>query len=142
MDRQPRFIEGGAFSDERGALSYVNGFNMLEVRRFYLIGHPDVSIVRAWQGHQMEQKWFYVTNGKFKVVVVKPDNWEKPSMALRSNEFILSADHPGVLHVPGGYANGFKALEPDSQMMVFSDFTVEQSKNDNYRFEAGLWGIW
>lgn len=142
MDRLPQFIEGGMFSDERGTLSYVNDFNMQEIKRFYLIRHTDVSIVRAWQGHQAEQKWFYVTNGKFKIIVVKPDNWEKPSMALSLDEFILSADQPGVLHIPGGYANGFKALVPDSQMIVFSDFTVEQSKNDNYRFETGLWGTW
>ncbi len=142
MDKLPEFIAGGLFTDERGKLSFVNDFDMQQVKRFYLIEHPDVKIIRAWQGHQSEQKWFYVINGGFKIVVVKPGDWVSPSDDAWSAEFILNADTPGVLHVPGGYANGFKAIEPNSQMIVFSDFTVEQSKMDNYRFDMSLWGKW
>ena len=37
---------------------------------------------------------------------------------------------------------GFKALEANSKMMVFSSFTVEESSNDNYRFDKDKWYDW
>jgi dTDP-4-dehydrorhamnose 3,5-epimerase len=141
MDKLPEFISGGLFTDERGKLSFVNDFNMQQVKRFYMIEHPNEEIVRAWQGHKLEQKWFYVVSGGFKIIVVKPDDWIDPSNKIWSTEFILSADSQGVLHIPGGYVNGFKAVGPNSQI-IFSDFTVEQSKMDNYRFDKSLWSKW
>ena len=135
-------IEGGKFEDGRGMLIYFNEFDMKGVRRFYVISHPDTSIVRAWQGHKKEQKWFYVLKGSFKVVLVKPDNWENPSTDLNPDEFILKAEANHVLYIPGNYANGLKALEPESRIMVFSSFTVDESSKDNYRFRQDMWYDW
>ena len=121
---------------------FFNDFDMEAVKRFYVIEHPDIEIVRAWQGHQKEQKWFYVISGSFKVELVKPDNWENPSPDLKPEEYILKAEDNRVLHIPGGRANGFKALEPGSKMMVFSSFTVDESAQDNYRYDKTLWYNW
>ena len=44
--------------------------------------------------------------------------------------------------IPGGYANGFRALEPHSKLIVFSNFTVEESSSDDYRFSKELWFNW
>lgn len=140
--KDPAFISGGSHTDDRGNISFVNDFNLAEVKRFYVIEHPDTDIVRAWQGHKKEQKWFHVLSGSFKVAVVRPDNWQNPSEAVGVKTFVLSANSTGVLHIPGGYANGFKAMEPNSKVIIFSDFTVEQSANDNYRFDQGLWYDW
>jgi hypothetical protein len=38
-----------------------------------------------------------------------------------------------ILEIGGGYFNGFEALEEGSVLMVFSDFSLEESNNDNYR---------
>jgi dTDP-4-dehydrorhamnose 3,5-epimerase-like enzyme len=141
MDKQPGFIKGGVFKDERGIVSFINDFDMQEVRRLYHIEHPDTEILRAWQGHKAEQKWFYVTNGGFKIAVIKPDDWEKPTQIVSSNQYVLNEEMPGVLHVPGGYVTGFRAVEKDSSMIVFSDFTIEQSKNDDYRFDKNTFDI-
>jgi len=138
---KPTFISGGIHTDKRGILSFVNDFDMEAVRRMYLIEHPDTAIIRAWQGHQIEQKWFLVVQGSFKIAVVQPDNWLQPSKKRVPEIFILSADKPGVLHIPGGYATGFSATEAGSKMMVFSDATIEESKKDDYRFEADYWKI-
>jgi dTDP-4-dehydrorhamnose 3,5-epimerase len=135
-------IQGGEHVDARGKLTFFNDFDMKDVRRFYLIEHPDTSIVRAWQGHKKEQKWFYVVKGSFKVVLVRPDNWENPSADLKPSEFILEAIANRVLYIPGNFANGLKALEPESRIMVFSSFTVEESSKDNYRFDEHLWYSW
>lgn len=138
----PQIIQGGNHEDERGRLIFFNDFDMSPVKRFYVIEHRDIKIVRAWQGHKKEQKWFYVIEGSFKVALVQPDDWEKPSRDLKAKEFALKAGDNNVLYIPGGWANGFKALIPQSKMMVFSSFTVEESSNDNYRFDKNIWYDW
>ena len=142
MDKKAQIIVGGSHKDDRGKIIFCNDFDLSEVKRFYLIEHPDINVVRAWQGHQREQKWFFVVEGTFKIVLVQPDNWENPSKTLITEEYILRSSEPTVLHVPGNYSNGFKALEPKSKIMVFSSFTVEESSNDNFRFDKNLWYNW
>jgi dTDP-4-dehydrorhamnose 3,5-epimerase-like enzyme len=142
VNSKPTFIVGRSFADKRGVLSCVNDFNMTKIKRLYQIEHPDINTVRAWQAHKKEQKWFYVATGSFKIVTVKPDNWENPSNKLSLTEFTLDADKPGVLHIPGGYANGFKAMSPHSKMIIFSDFTLDKSAADDYRFDLNLWFNW
>ncbi|MEO8822511.1 MAG: hypothetical protein ABI366_02975, partial [Ginsengibacter sp.] len=69
-------------------------------------------------------------------------HWENPSKTLVTEEFTLESSDPKVLHVPGNFANGFKALAPKSKIMVFSSFTVEESSKDNFRFDKDLWYDW
>src|SRR5665213_2133239 len=142
MNEGAQIIQGENFEDSRGKLIFFNDFEMKEVKRFYLIEHPETSTVRAWQGHQKEQKWFYVIEGTFKIVLVQPDNWENPSKHLNTEEFILTSLGSQILHVPGNFVNGFQALEPKSKIIVFSSFTVEESINDDYRFDKNLWYDW
>ena len=142
MKEKAEIIGGNEFEDERGRLIFFNEFDMSPVKRFYVIEHPDIETVRAWQGHKKEEKWFYVISGGFKVELVQPDNWEKPSPGLKPEEYLLKAEDNRVLHIPGGWANGFKALEPGSKMMVFSSFTVDESSNDNFRFDKSMWYDW
>lgn len=132
-------IKGGTHADTRGIISFVNDFDMTPVKRMYQIMHMDTVTFRAWQGHQKEQKWFFVTEGIFEIAIVKPDHWQHPSKDLPVQRIRLSANEPQVLHVPGGYANGFRALMSESKMVVFSDCSVEESKLDDYRFEMGYW---
>ena len=140
--KEASLIIGGQHIDERGKLSFFNDFDMEPVRRFYVIEHPDIKTVRAWQGHKVEQKWFYVIAGSFKVVLVLPDDWEKPSEKLSTQEFILKSTMNQVLHIPGGHANGFKALEANSKLIIFSDFSMADAGKDDYRFDKDLWYKW
>lgn len=135
-------IKGGRHTDDRGTLSFFNDFDMAPVKRFYVIEHPDTTIVRAWQAHKVEQKWFYVITGSFKINVVKPDNWEKPSETIVVKEFILESGANQVLHIPGGYANGFKALKAHSKLIVFSDVSLADAGKDDFRFDKSLWYDW
>ena len=61
---------------------------------------------RAWQGHQIEYKYFYVVSGLFLICAVKIDNWQNPSKDLFVEEFILSEEKSWILAIPPGYANG------------------------------------
>ena len=139
---KPSLIQGGLHEDERGKLAFVNDFNLSQIKRYYIIEHKDVSVIRAWQGHKKEQKWFQVISGSFKIGLVQPDNWDNPSENLEVIELILNSNNNQVLHIPSNFANGFKALEANSRMIVFSDFSMEESANDNFRFESDKWLKW
>ncbi|OUP07920.1 dTDP-6-deoxy-3,4-keto-hexulose isomerase [Mediterranea sp. An20] len=137
-----KIIEGGIFTDSRGRISHVNDLDMSEVARFYAIYHSDTSVVRAWHAHQKEKKWFYVLKGAFTSAFVKIDNWEQPSLDLKPEVFHLSAETSRVVCVPEGYANGFKAEEPDSILLVFSNKILSEAVNDSWRYDSHLWMNW
>ena len=135
-------VNGGVFEDERGKLFHVNDFDFSEVKRFYIIEHPVIQIVRAWQGHQFEKKWFYVVSGSFCVAWVKVDNWEQPNPKAKAEYVILNANESRIVAVPCGYANGLKALEPNSRIVVYSDMTLEQSLKEKIRYPKDYWLDW
>lgn len=137
-----KIIEGGIFEDYRGQISHVNGLDMSEVKRFYIIHQKDTSIIRAWHAHQYEKKWFYVVKGSFTMAFVKIDNWEHPSANLNPEVFHLSASESRILYIPGGYANGIKADEPDSILMVFSNKILMEALKDSWRYDSEMWMDW
>jgi dTDP-4-dehydrorhamnose 3,5-epimerase-like enzyme len=138
----PNVVNGGCFSDARGTLQFVNEFDFAGVKRFYQIIHPVTEVVRAWQGHRVEHKWFFVGQGRFVIAYVEIDNWDSPSTFLKANHVILSAEKPLVFSLPAGYANGIKALVPGSILTVFSNLTVEESAKDRWSFEPSNWTDW
>ncbi len=119
-------IKGNRFVDDRGIIRFNNEFDMTAVKRMYLI-EPTPNLIRAWQGHQIENKWFNVVSGRFEVQVVSmTDLTVKKSI-------ILSEDQDEVIKIEAGFYNGFKALEPQSKLMVYSDKSLNESLNDDYR---------
>ena len=136
----PRLIKGNIHDDERGRLFFNNQADLSQVKRLYFIEHADMVIIRAWQAHKKENKWFQVVNGKFELTLIKV-NWINPEKSESGGKYILEANNNEILHVPGGFASGFRALENSSKMMVCSDFTLEESKNDDFRFPADQWDI-
>lgn len=138
----PQIIDGNIHADYRGVLKYFNEFDLESVKRFYIAEHPDTDVVRAWQAHQKEKKWFHVIDGSFKVVLVRIDDWTTPSKKLKCEEIRLDSEKNQVLNIPGGYASGFQALSPNSKLMIFSDFTLEESLKDDFRFPKDLWYNW
>lgn len=141
-NKKLQLIKGNNHTDHRGTLCFINDFNMSAIKRMYTITHPSTSIVRAWQAHKVESKCFKCIKGRFLIAAVEIDDWEKPSKKLQAKTFILNAKDTEVLKIPGGYANGFKALDADAQLLVFSDKTLEEAKDDQYKFEEALWMDW
>jgi len=142
MFEKPTIVKGGNYSDERGKMWFVNNFDFTDVKRFYFIKHPDISVVRAWQGHQFEKKYFYPIVGSFVIAWVKLDDFDNPSNDLVPEYHILSASKSEILSIPKGYANGLKALEPDSEILVLSDMSLEESVNEKIRFPVDMWLDW
>ena len=139
MSNEHQIIQGNIFSDDRGLLSFVNDFSLKPIVRFYEITPKDSSLIRAWQAHKKESKWFYCSQGAFMVKIIKLDSFENPSDNLTVFSFELNANNPQILFIPGGYANGFKALSDESKLIVYSNFELEASKLDDYRFETNKW---
>ena len=135
-------IQGGISVDYRGEIFHVNSLDMSEIERFYIIHQNDTSIIRAWHAHQYEKKWLYAIKGSFTTAFVKIDNWESPAIDLVPEVFHLSASDSKILLIPEGYANGIKADEPDSILMVFSNKVLSEALKDSWRYNSNLWMNW
>lgn len=121
-------IEGNIHQDERGGVRFVNDFNMSDVLRMYCI-EPKLGVVRAWQGHKVERKWFYVAKGRFLIKTVDMSSQHRI-------EYMMSSNESNILAIPGGFYNGFLALEVGSVLMVYSDVNLETSKRDDFRIRV------
>ena len=125
-------ILGDIAKDHRGQIRFVNDFDMTQVKRFYIIKNADTELVRGWRAHRMEQRWFYVLSGSFSVDLVQIDNWESVSPDLPIEKRILKAEEHQVLNVPIGYGTAFQALEPESELLVFADYGIDNAPNDDH----------
>lgn len=138
--KEPKIIEGGIFKDERGKLTFVNGFGFENIKRFYMVENAEVGMVRAFHGHLIEEKYVLTVSGSALVAAVKIDDPVSPDKKNEVYRFTLGAEKPVILHIPAGYANGFKSLESATKVIFFSTASLEDSKKDDYRFPADYWG--
>lgn len=141
---KPKIIKGGFAIDERGQVTFCNDFDFKDVKRFYILENFSTNTIRAFHAHLKEKKYIFVISGTALFSVVKIDNIEKPDKETEIHRFVLSARNPSILHIPKGYANGFRALEDGTKVVVFSTLSLEESKKDDYRFPYDYWGkdIW
>ena len=131
----PKIITGGSHSDQRGTLLYNNDFDASTIKRLYIIENKSNDFVRAWQGHQIEQRWFSGMKGSFRIQLIEIDNWEKPTKDSAPFTFIINAEKLEVLHMPQGYVSSIQSLEKDSRLLVMADYLLGEV-NDEYRYEA------
>lgn len=139
---RPYIIKGRNYTDERGELEFFNEFDMSPIKRVYFTTHCDIEVIRAWQGHTIESRWFRCVNGGFNVKLVEIDNWENPSNDLKVFEYELTAEKQEILYIPNGYVNGFKGLKSDSKLMIMSNYGFNEIENDQIRFDQNKWTEW
>ena len=133
--KEAKEIGGGTVGDDRGAVSFVNEFDFDGVKRFYQVENHRRDFIRAWHGHKHEGKYVYVSQGSALVGVVNLDT-------EKIEKFVLSSKTPKVLWIPPGHANGFKNLEENTKIIFYSTSTLEESMDDDIRFEYDKWNIW
>jgi dTDP-4-dehydrorhamnose 3,5-epimerase-like enzyme len=140
---EPKIINGGVATDDRGSVRFVNEFNFEGVKRFYQVQNHRAGFIRSWHGHHKEGKYVYVAKGSALVGAVPLD------MMINNNvdqskifKTVLSSNNPKVLFIPKGYANGFKSLEEGTIIQFFSTSTLEESLGDDIRFDYNLADIW
>jgi dTDP-4-dehydrorhamnose 3,5-epimerase-like enzyme len=132
---RPVVINGGSYSDNRGDVTYNNDFDMSSIKRIYSIQNVNTSLVRAWQGHAIERRWFSVLKGSFEIKLIKIDNWENPTKSLEVFSRIINDENFDVLCVPGGYVSSIQALEENSKLLLMSDYRLVDIE-DEYRFDS------
>lgn len=137
-----KVIQGEIFQDARGQISSLNAFRFPGVERFYLIHHPDISVIRGWHGHKAEKKWFYCVKGAFTIGLVEIDDWAHPSPDLKAQKYHLTESDSKIICVPEGYANCIKASVPGSVLLVFSGKTLPEAYADSWRYDNKLWITW
>ena len=138
----PYIIKGGNYTDERGELEFFNEFDMSPIKRIYFTTHFDIEVIRAWQGHKIESRWFCAVKGSFQVKLIKINNWESPSDQLKVLEYKLNSVEQEILYIPRGYVNGFKALKNNSKLMIMSNYGFSEIENDEVRFDKNKWSKW
>jgi len=132
---KPTLILGGNHEDKRGVLKYNNDFDVASVKRFYIIENRDTVFVRSWQGHKIEQRWFTAVAGRFKIVLIKIDDWENPSKELEMTTFEISNESADVLHIPNGYISSIQAITMASKLLVMADYKINEIQ-DEYKFSS------
>jgi len=137
-------IDGGLAVDDRGTLTFANEFNFYGVKRFYQVSNFSTNTIRAFHGHRNEAKYVYVAKGSAIVAAVELDKVDSPSKKLPIHRYVLSDKNPKILFIPPKHANGFRPLEKETQVIFFSTSSLEESKDDDFRYPADYWGnaIW
>ncbi|MBU0459990.1 MAG: dTDP-4-dehydrorhamnose 3,5-epimerase family protein [Nanoarchaeota archaeon] len=141
MDQTIELIKGGNAFDDRGSLTFFNDFDFNGIKRFYQVENISKNVIRAFHGHLHERKFVYVVKGCAKVIGVKIGDGKLIGQPF---EFVLNSRKPSILRIPKGFANGFKALEEGTTVIFFSTSSLDESKNDDIRFEWNHFGseIW
>lgn len=130
---KPKIINGDCYKDDRGSLYYNNNFDATAIKRVYIIENKDNFIIRGWQGHKFEQRWFSAMIGSFKIKLIRIDDWELPSKDLPVIVYKISADKLDVLHVPEGYVTSIQAISEKAKLLVMANFLLGKTK-DEYRY--------
>jgi dTDP-4-dehydrorhamnose 3,5-epimerase-like enzyme len=76
------------------------------------------------------------------VAAVAIDDWSNPAKDAQVHSYVLSVQKMMVLYIPPGYANGFMSLTADARLMFFSTATLEESRDDDIRYDARYWDVW
>ncbi|HEY6143553.1 MAG TPA: WxcM-like domain-containing protein [Flavobacterium sp.] len=129
----PEMYKGGTHTDSRGKLFFNNDFDVSEIKRIYVIENENCSIVRAWQGHKIEQRWFSAIKGSFKIQLIAIDNWSLPSKKIEKLNFVLHSDQLDVLHIPAGYVSSIQSIEEGAKLLVMANYFLGEIEDD-YRF--------
>ena len=132
----PNLVNGNCHKDPRGFLFYNNDFDLTIIKRMYVIENSSIDINRAWQGHQIEQRWFSAMAGSFVIQLIAIDNWDRPDKKSERFKFVLDSKKLDVLHIPAGYVSSIQSLAAGSKLLVMADYLMGVNKDD-YRYESG-----
>src|SRR5690606_28985022 len=126
-------LNGNIYADDRGVITFNNGFDASEIKRIYTIENISTDFVRGWQGHKTEQRWLACMNGKFKISALEVDDFDTPYQTLIPEVFDLDTKRLDFLHIPSGHITEIKALEEHSKPLVLADYKLAEIQ-DEYRY--------
>lgn len=130
-----KLLKGNNHVDSRGTLFYNNDFDATAIKRIYVIENQTTDFVRGWRGHQIEQRWFSVLKGSFKIELIAIDDWQQPSKELKRDSSFIYAATMDVLHIPAGFVSSIQSLDEESRLLVMADYSFK-ALEDDYSFET------
>jgi len=77
-----------------------------------------------------KSQYFKCIRGSFVVAWKKIDDFNNPTDNNKVGFTVLKESENNVLSISAGFANGLKALESNSEIMVFSDYKLGESLDD------------
>jgi len=138
---EPSKIPLSIFIDDRGILTQLfdikndqiafdnkNYQRLPLIKRVYIVENFSKNTIRGMHFHKKEWKFFTVIKGSAKFVISPTDK-----ITERTKVFILSDRKPEVLIVPPNNYNGWQALEDNTILVGMSNFSLEESLNDDTR---------
>ena len=72
---------------------------------------------------------------------IKVEDFENPSKDQEVLKFNMTPDS-GILYIPKNYANGAMNLTENNAVRYYSSLPLEESIDDDYRFESDFWNPW
>ena len=142
FESKPLWIEGSSSIDDRGSLTFMNGFPLSDYKRFYTVANHQRGFIRAWHGHLLESKTLFILQGSVLACAVKMTDKISPDKNQEITRVVLDSRKPSALFVPKGYANGFMSLSQNALLLILSSTTLEESQGDDYRFSFDYWNPW
>lgn len=139
-NNKPSLVNIKISSDKRGSVYSSNEFTFRKIKRFYVVENSKSEKIRAFHGHFREEKFALVISGKVLLCVLQIDDKTNPQKNVKPYRFVLDENDPKIVHIPGGFANGFKVLKNGSKIMFFSTSTLSKSLKDDFRFPYDYWG--
>jgi dTDP-4-dehydrorhamnose 3,5-epimerase-like enzyme len=139
---KPKLIKGNFAVDDRGFVNFNNEFILKKIKRFYIVENHQQGFIRAWHAHKKEEKFVLCINGSAIIAAVKIKDFRKPDKNEVVDKFFISERDSSIVHIPNGYANGFKTLRKNTKILFFSTSTLKQSAKDDYRYKFDYWNIW
>ena len=139
---EPSIVKGNRIFDNRGSLRFSNDLDFKGIKRFYIVHNYSKNFIRAWHGHLNEEKYIGCIKGTFQVSAVKIDKVKRPNKKNKIFIFFLNQSDSNFIHIPKGYANGSMSLEENSELLIFSTSSLEESIKDDYRFDEKYWNPW
>ena len=113
-----------------------------DVKRFYTVHNYQKNFIRAWHGHFKEEKFIGCIKGAFQISAVKIENKKKPNKKNKIFTYYLNQSNNDFVYIPKGFANGSMSLEDNSELLIFSTSTIQDSLKDDYRFSPKYWNPW
>ena len=138
----PKIIVGNRIYDDRGSIRFSNQLNFKKIKRFYIVHNYTKNFIRAWHGHKKEEKYISCIKGSFQISAVKIDNFKPPSKRNKVNTYFLNESNNNFVFIPKGYANGLKSLEENSELLILSTSSLQESVKDDFRYDANYWNPW
>ncbi len=139
---EPKLITGNRIFDNRGSVRFNNNLIFKDVKRFYTVHNYQKNFIRAWHGHFKEEKFIGCIKGTFQISAVKIENKKKPNKKSKIFTYYLNQSNNDFVYIPKGFANGSMSLEDNSELLIFSTSTIQDSLKDDYRFSPKYWNPW